>query len=267
MGVPSETEGGRRWSLDHLFLDQDGIPTLVEVKRSSDSRIRREVVGQLLDYAANAVALWPVEEIQGRFHMRCEKAGLDAAGELASFLGGEVGDTAVFWSKVKINLHAGRIRLMFVANMIPLELQRIVEFLNAQMDPAEALALEIRQYAGEGLQALVPRVIGQTAQAQQKKSPPSDAAATWDETTFFAATEDQCGEASARAARQLFDWAKAQGRVWFGRGKRSGSFGLAITLNGRTRIPFGTMEGGGRVDDPLEGEAADPTPAPAGRAD
>src|SRR5262249_20940385 len=45
MGVPSEEEGGDRWSLDHLFLDQDAIPTLIEVKRSSDTRIRREVVG------------------------------------------------------------------------------------------------------------------------------------------------------------------------------------------------------------------------------
>jgi len=30
--VPSEEGGGGRWALDHLFLDQDAIPTLVEVK-------------------------------------------------------------------------------------------------------------------------------------------------------------------------------------------------------------------------------------------
>lgn len=42
------------WSVDHLLLDQDGIPTLVEVKRSTNSEIRRGVVGQMLDYAANA---------------------------------------------------------------------------------------------------------------------------------------------------------------------------------------------------------------------
>ena len=30
-------------------------PTLVEVKRSTDTRIRREVVGQMLDYAAHGV--------------------------------------------------------------------------------------------------------------------------------------------------------------------------------------------------------------------
>ncbi len=64
IGVPDGDQGADRWSLDHLFLDQDGIPTLVEVKRSSDTRIRREVVGQMLDYAANSVVYWPVETIR-----------------------------------------------------------------------------------------------------------------------------------------------------------------------------------------------------------
>jgi hypothetical protein len=38
-------------------LDQDAILTIVEVKRSTDTHVRREVVGQMLDYAANAVGL------------------------------------------------------------------------------------------------------------------------------------------------------------------------------------------------------------------
>ncbi len=65
VGVPGEEGGGNQWSLDHLFLDQDAVPTLVEVKRASDTCIRREVVGQMLDYAANAVVYWPVETIRG----------------------------------------------------------------------------------------------------------------------------------------------------------------------------------------------------------
>jgi len=32
MGVPGGQEESDRWSLDHLFLDQDGIPTFVECK-------------------------------------------------------------------------------------------------------------------------------------------------------------------------------------------------------------------------------------------
>src|SRR5687768_10583348 len=62
-GVPREVEGGDWWWLDHLFIDHEGIPTLVEVKRASDTRGRREVVAQMLDYAANAVVHWPVENI------------------------------------------------------------------------------------------------------------------------------------------------------------------------------------------------------------
>src|SRR4051812_12852110 len=131
MAIPSEEEGERRWSLDHLFLDQDGIPTLVEVKRSTDGRLRREVVGQMLDYAADAVAHWPVEQIQSRFDGRCVEAGIDPAAELAGFLVDHQ-DAVSFWSKVKTNLQAGKIRLIFVADVIPPELQRVVEFLNTQ---------------------------------------------------------------------------------------------------------------------------------------
>jgi len=167
-GVPGEAGGTDRWSIDHLFLDQDGIPTLIEVKRSSDTRIRREVVGQILDYAANAVMYWPVDHLRSHFERSCEVRGTDAESELAHFLG-EAPDIEGFWVRAKTNLQAGRIRLVFVADIIAPELRRIVEFLNEQMDPAEVLAVEIRQYAAEGFQTLVPSVIGQTAEAQARK--------------------------------------------------------------------------------------------------
>lgn len=49
--VRDTPDGPALFSIDHLFIDQDGLPVLVEVKRSTDTRIRREVVGQMLDYA------------------------------------------------------------------------------------------------------------------------------------------------------------------------------------------------------------------------
>jgi hypothetical protein len=75
--LPSDEDGGGRWSVDHLFLDQDAVPTLVEVKRSSDTRIRREVVGQMLDYAANAVVYWPVERLRATFEAIRAQNGQD----------------------------------------------------------------------------------------------------------------------------------------------------------------------------------------------
>lgn len=166
--LSSMEEGAGRWSVDHLFLDQDAIPTLVEVKRSSDTRIRREVMGQMLDYAANAIIYWPIEKIKAEFETNCKNQGLNPEEVLAEFLGNKT-EQGQFWQQAKTNLQAGKVRLVFVADLIPPELKRIVEFLNAQMDPAEVLAVEIKQYVGKGLKSLVPKIIGQTAEAQQKK--------------------------------------------------------------------------------------------------
>ena len=166
--IASEEGGSGRWSLDHLFLDQDGVPTLVEVKRGTDTRIRREVVGQMLDYAANAVLHWPVDELRARFAERCASEGAEPDATLGRLIGSD-GDPDGFWEQVRVNLTAGRIRLLFVADRIPLELRRIVEFLNRQMQPAEVLAVELRQYEGQGLKTLVPIVLGQTQDALQNK--------------------------------------------------------------------------------------------------
>lgn len=174
VGVPAATGGTDRWSLDHLFLDQDAVPTFVEVKRADDPRARREVVAQMLDYAANATEYWPVERMREIFARRCDAAHLDPTQELRELLGPESDETA-FWDQARDNLRLGRVRLLFVADRIPASLRRIVEFLNRQMNPAEVLAVEVRQFApdaGPALRTLVPRVIGQTEQTRAA-TPPS----------------------------------------------------------------------------------------------
>jgi hypothetical protein len=193
----------------------------------------------MLDYAANAVVHWPVEKIRSQLEMRCEAAGENPITRINELLQGE-SETELFWSKVKTNLQAGKIRLIFVADAIPPELRRIIEFLNVQMDPAEVLGLEVKQYSGEGLSTLVPRVIGQTAEAQQRKSAGQEQGGTWDERSFFAALEERNGAAVARVGREIFNWARPRGRIWFGSGKRSGSFGLTIPVNGGERYLFAT---------------------------
>ncbi|MFN8497526.1 MAG: hypothetical protein U0641_06695 [Anaerolineae bacterium] len=216
-------DDANRWSIDHLFLDQDAVPTIVEVKRSTDSRIRREVVGQMLDYASNAVAHWPVEDIRIMFERRCERLELDPVEELAAFLG--EANPSEFWLKAKINLQAGRIRMLFVADVIPAELRRIVEFLNEQMDPAEVLAVEIRQFTGQGLKTLIPQVIGQTSEAQQKKSPGTPTTRQWNEASIFEKLRSEKGDEAALIARALLGWAYERGlRIFWGKGPQMGSF-------------------------------------------
>ena len=170
--------GFEKFYLDHLFLDQDGIPTIVETKRSSDNRLRREVVAQMLDYASNAPIYLPVEDIISNLILKYPNQNMEEL--LKNELGVETSSDE-FFKQVKTNLTAGKIRMVFVADYIPTKLKTIVEFLSAQMNPAEVFVVELKQYVGEGLKTLAPRLVGQTADAQIRKA----AAKKLDETIFF----------------------------------------------------------------------------------
>jgi hypothetical protein len=98
-GVPDRDAGGGRWSLDHLFIDQEAVPTLVEVKRSEDTRARREVVGQMPDYAADGVVYWPAERLRSDFEARCVREQQDAE-QVFRDSRGEDADQELFWDAV-----------------------------------------------------------------------------------------------------------------------------------------------------------------------
>lgn len=167
--IADREDGSGRWSLDHLFVTRSGVPVLVELKRAVDTRLRREVVGQMLDYAANGTAYWQGGRIADSFASTMAEQGRDADNELATFLG-TAGDPQQFWEQVDANFAAGRIKLVFVADTIPRELARIVEFMNGQMK-ADVRAVELSWFESEGgVTALTPRIIGETERAQSEKA-------------------------------------------------------------------------------------------------
>jgi len=187
IGIPDSEDASARWALDHLFVDQDGTPTLVEVKRQSDTRIRREVVGQVLEYAANAAKWWSSSFLQSTFAGTCQRDGKDPEATLSAFAGTEGQDSSVFWAGVAKRLEIGDMRLIFFADSIPSELLRIVEFMNSQMLQTEVLAIEVQRYSGGGFSTHVPRLLGKTLQAELAKQsgragPPRR---QWDESSFF----------------------------------------------------------------------------------
>jgi ribosomal protein L7Ae-like RNA K-turn-binding protein len=170
MGVPGAEHESERWSLDHLFLDQDGIPTFVECKRATDTRARREVVAQMLDYAANGIEYWGMDRLRqaAAETARAERKSLDEEVQ-ALQEGGDETDVEAYWNLVESNLQEGRVRLIFVADNTPPELRRLVEFLNEKMLDVEVLAVEVKQFLGKGQKAIVPRVIGMTESARRTK--------------------------------------------------------------------------------------------------
>ncbi|MDX2257051.1 MAG: hypothetical protein NW214_16170 [Pseudanabaenaceae cyanobacterium bins.39] len=243
--IPSEASGYERWYLDNLFLDQDAIPTLVEVKRKSDTRLRREVIGQMLDYAANAVAYWPENEMRRQFADTCDESKRNPDEELLAKLGDEI-DVEKFWETAEINLKQGKVRLIFVADQIPPELQRVIEFLNERMSPTEVLGVEIRYYTGEGFSTHIPRVVGQTGEAQIIKV--ASQRNTWDENSFFEDIERRkenghFTEQQALLIRQVFDFASQWGKIKWGTGTSRGSFNPQLSGVSK-RTPFTVLSDG-----------------------
>lgn len=248
--IPAEEEASGRWSLDHLFLDQDAIPTLVEIKRSHNAETRQKMLGQMLDYVANVGIYWPVESTIAQFESNCRDQGRDPEQVFEEFLGSE-SDEERFWQKVKTNIQAGKIRLIFVADEIPGPLRRIVEFLNEQTDPVEVWALEIKQYVSQdGLKTLVPRVIGQTAEAQQKKSSATGERRRWDENSFFEELKIRRGIDEAEMAQKIHAWTRkeAETDVQWGTGDIYGGFAAILHQKGRKPHKLFSVDISGRLE-------------------
>lgn len=137
-------------------------------------RARREVVAQMLDYAANGWVFWTPGQFRAWIEGDDRQAATDALMSPLDQPDGDPGEVAdALWQAVGTNLREGRVRLIFVADEIPASLQRLVEFLNEQMQRVEVLALEVRQYRADrgSASVLVPRLVGQTARAQAVKEP------------------------------------------------------------------------------------------------
>jgi hypothetical protein len=222
-GVSDYEDGGARWSLDHLYVDAAGVPTLVEVKRSSDTRGRREVVAQMLDYAANAATSWNVEQLRAWLDEDAQRRGSSADAALREAFG--VDDPDAYWTTVRTNLAAERLRLIFVSDAIGPELRRIIEFLNGQMTVTTVLGIEVKQYvdADNDHQTIVPRVVGQTQQARQAKGTTREKG-SWDLESIIARIAERDPH-EAQIARRLIErlTARPDVRMWFGKGARDSS--------------------------------------------
>ena len=171
-GVAEKKGEGRRWSVDILLVDQDAVPTLVEVKRGDNPEVRRAIVGQILEYAAHASNTWSAGELREAFERNAAARNRDPEEELSKLLAmNDDANADEFWDDVSTKLAAKRLRLLFVSDSIPDPLARIVELLNSETVNIEVLAVEVKQFKGQEGQTLVPRVIGRGSESPLRNRP------------------------------------------------------------------------------------------------
>jgi len=228
MPVPDPGTGSNRWSIDLFFVDQDAMPTFIECKRYNDTRARREVVGQMLDYAANGHYYWSKEDIRAYAEEAATRHGVSLEDEIKRLQPEEPDSVDEFFQRVQDNLREGQIRLLFFMEAAPPELKSIVDFLNKQMERSEVLLVEARQYERDGTRIVVPILFGYTEEARQVKKTvliTTGQKRKWDKESFFVSAREKLQESQVLLVNRIYD--KAQDLkcvISWGSGRIHGSF-------------------------------------------
>jgi hypothetical protein len=208
MPVQDPSTGGDRWSVDLVFVDQSGIPTFVECKRFSDTRSRREVVAQMIEYAANGHYYWTRDMFRQFATDAAEKRGSTLAEELLALQPDCGDDEAGFLESIENNLREGQVRLVFFLEEAPQELKSIVDFLNRQMERTEVLIVEAQQFEqSNGNRLVVPSLFGYSEDARAVKrtvTVSGQPKKKWNKKAFFESVDSQLDAEGRAAVRELY---------------------------------------------------------------
>jgi hypothetical protein len=217
--------------IDILAFTSQGDISIIECKLARNTQTKREVIGQIMDYAAHLWG-WTYEELD----QRVQSMGL---GSLTELVGGktegQVFDEEAFRTKVSQCLQDGNFLLTIAVNEINEELHRIIRYINSAGSPAFSFAaLEMRRFNKANIEMLVPHVFGQVP---AKPTIVSNLGFSWDEESFFT----ELGKKDSGAvpiAKYLLDWAQnCKLDIWWGRGKQMGSF-YPVFLHDDKRYPL-----------------------------
>lgn len=153
--------------IDVVLIDERGRLVIVECKLWRNPQARREVVGQILDYARE-LARFSYDDLQREVSSSTKRTG-NVLYELAREAGSDM-DEAVFVDRVSRDLRAGRFLLLIVGDGITEGTRRIGEYLRSQPGLAFDFGLiELAEYrfrdpqSGSERLIMHPRLLARTA--------------------------------------------------------------------------------------------------------
>ncbi|SAL07826.1 hypothetical protein AWB81_08326 [Caballeronia arationis] len=149
-------------AIDNFMVTPSGLPVLVECKLWRNPEARREVVGQILDYAKE-LSRWSAADLQRAVRQRLNRKG-DPLLESVRAVDPTV-EESLFNDALTLNLRRGRFLLLIVGDGIREGVEALVEYLQAHAGLHFTLGLvemPIYLMPGGG-RLIVPRVLARTA--------------------------------------------------------------------------------------------------------
>jgi len=153
-------------AVDLLFIDKDGLLTIVETKLAKNPEARRTVIGQIIEYASY-ISQWAADDVYGVANAYLKSNLDEVMGNVSQ------GESSVddFRTNVAQNLKNGKIRLIIAVDELIEPLRATVTFLNSYSN-FDILLLQVSSFEeSESRKVLIPSLFGY-AQKETKTGPP-----------------------------------------------------------------------------------------------
>lgn len=195
-------------SVGNLYVDQHGMLTVVETRLFENPESRREMVGRIIEYAADAAEAWG----NGQARVMATEAWSKEGRILDNVINEEFGDplaSETIWERVEANLSQGRLRLIIATDEFTPDVRRMIEYLNSHMRDTQVLGLELSCY-GSDTDALVcvPRMVGRSREPVDRSDTNQVA---WTVTSLKRAYSQLPDLGLARKLERALDWAVGNG--------------------------------------------------------
>ena len=224
-------------SVDLLFIDKDGLLTVVETKLAKNPEARRTVIGQIIEYASY-IAQWTADDVY-RVASEYLNSNLDEVIQKVSE--GEFSEED-FRSNIGQNLKNGKIRLIIAVDELIEPLRAMVTFLNRN-STFDILLLQVSSFEeSETRKVLIPLLFGYA-------KPPTPAGkgirVQSTEGNFFEDARKRCNEDIVKAMEELYRFSEEKAAfIGWGTGAARRSF---IFHGVREGLSFFTLYSDGEI--------------------
>ena len=260
--------GAGSGSIDLLCIDKDSLLTVVETKLRRNREARREVMGQIIEYASY-VSQWTADDvyrIANEYFTKSEKAPQSYKGKtlgeiMKAIVGDEFSDEG-FRINIGQNLRDGKIRLIIAVDELIEPLRAMVTFLNSHSN-FDILLLQVTDFEeSQTKKVLVPLLFGYATKSTDKSGRQNK---QWNEASFLADTKEKCESKIADTTVKLYEFTKDNAdEISWGKGATYGSFTFrkirqgmlvsifTITSSGSGWVCFGELVGKGAKEESLQ---------------
>ena len=205
---------------DLIGVDEDGNITIIETKLAYNPEIKREVIGQILEYASK---LWEnsYEDFDSTIHNIMGEHLQDLME--AKIGNGEGWSSDDFRIAVGKNLKEGSFALFIIVDVINDELRQTISYINSRCPDVFVLyALELKYFHEKGVEIILPKLYGVAAGKTKAKA----SYIQWDEEKFFKDVKERLNNNAEQlnAIKKLYKFSiDNTTKIGWGRGE-TGSF-------------------------------------------